>query len=431
MAEATTGAAPRGHYGWVVVGITFLTLLAAAGVRASAGVLIVPLEQEFGWDRATISAAISLNLLLYGLIGPFGAALVEKVGLRRIMVLALVLTAIGPFLSLFMTRSWQLVLLQGLVVGTGTGLIALTLGAVVVNRWFAERRGLAMGLLTASTATGQLVFLPMLASLVESHGWRWAAGAVAAVAAAMVPVVLLFMRNRPSDLGLRPYGETGAATAAPAGGGNALALAVGTLSEGVRTRNFWLLAASFFICGASTNGLIGTHLIAACMDQGIPEVGGASLLAAMGCFDLVGTTLSGWLSDRFNNRVLLFWYYGLRGLSLIFLPYAFGLSLFDFSLAGLSLFAMFYGLDWIATVPPTVRLTADIYGKQKAGIMFGWIVAGHQVGAAFAAAGAGLLRADLGRYLEAFMIAGLLCLVASVVVLAIGRRRATPALAAA
>jgi len=415
----------RLHYGWIVAGVTFLTLLASAGIRATPGILIIPLEKEFGWTRATVSFAVSINILLYGLFGPFAAALMDRVGVRRVMMASLGLVAAGVGLTTVMRASWQLVLLWGVVVGLGTGTMALVLGAYIANRWFAERRGIVMGLLTASTATGQLLFLPFLASLVVTSGWRSAVLVVAGVALLMVPLVYIFMRNDPSDVGLRPVGAT--ADAAPvSSGANPAAAALAALREGFRSRDFWLLAGSFFICGASTNGLIGTHLIPASMEHGIPEVTAAGLLAAMGVFDLIGTTVSGWLSDRWDNRYLLCWYYGLRGLSLLFLPYALGTQFL-----GLAAFAVFYGLDWVATVPPTVRLTADIFGRQKVGVMYGWISAGHQLGAATAAFGAGAVRSWLGSYQVAFMTSGLLCLIASGLVIRIGQasgglRRARP-----
>jgi len=405
------------HYAWVVAAITFLTLLVAAGLRSTPGVLIVPLEAEFGWSRATISFAVGLNIFLYGLIGPFAAAVMDRFGLRRTMLGALALIAAGVALTPLMTRPWQLVMLWGVVVGIGSGSTALVLGATVVARWFATRRGLVMGVLTASTATGQLIFLPVLASLAESYGWRSVSLTVAGVAIALFPVVGLVMRDRPEDIGLRRYGAAADESPALATRGNPVARAFMALRDGLRSRDFWLLAGSFFICGASTNGLIGTHLIPACLDHGIPPVAGASLLAAMGIFDLVGTTLSGWLSDRWSNRGLLAWYYGLRGLSLIYLPFA-----FDVSFYGLSLFAVFYGLDWIATVPPTIRLATRAFGNEQGPIMFGWIAAAHQLGAALAAFAAGALRVELGTYLQAFMLSGLLCLGAALMVLFIGGR---------
>src|ERR1700730_13767102 len=404
------------HYAWIVAGVTFLTLLVAAGLRAPPGVLIVPLETEFGWSRATISFAIGLNIFLYGLIGPFAAAMMDRFGLRGTMLAALVCIASGVALTPLMTRSWQLIVLWGLVVGTGSGATALVLGATVVARWFAVRRGLVIGVLTASTATGQLIFLPALASLVENFGWRAVSLTVAGIALALVPVVALLMRDRPRDIGLAPYGAADNRQPVASVRGNAAATALLALRDGLRSRDFWLLCGSFFICGASTNGLIGTHLIPACLDHGIPQVTSATLLAAMGVFDLVGTTLSGWLSDRWSNRGLLAWYYGLRGLSLIYLPFAFDLSFY-----GLSLFAVFYGLDWIATVPPTIRLATRAFGNAQGPIMFGWIAAAPPLGAALAAFAAGALRVELGTYLQAFMLSGLLCLVAALMVLFIGR----------
>ena len=413
-----TAPGRRLHYAWIVAGVTFLTLLATAGIRSAPGVLIVPFEQDFGWSRATISVAISINLVLYGLTGPFAAALLDRIGIRATMMLALTLLAAGVSLTTLMTAPWQLVLLWGVVVGGATGMTALALGATVVNRWFSTRRGLVMGMLTASTATGQLLFLPLMASIVERYGWRTAVIGIAAVALVVVPLVGLLMRDQPSDVGRAPYGDDGPVRPLSRSTANPAGVALRALARGVRSGDFWLLAGGFFICGVSTNGLIGTHLISACIDHGIPEVRAASLLAVMGVFDLVGTTASGWLSDRFDSRYLLFWYYGLRGLSLIYLPYAFDLSFY-----GLPVFAVFYGLDWIATVPPTVRLTANVFGKENVGVVFGWIAAAHQLGAATAAFGAGAIRTATGDYLGAFVIAGGLCVLAALMSLAVGRRR--------
>ena len=412
----------RVHYGWIVAAVTFLVLLAAAGIRSTPGVLIVPLEQEFGWNRVTISLAVSINLFLYGLCGPFAAALMDRFGMRRVMLTSLLMVATAISLTTVMQASWQLDLLWGLIVGLGTGSTAFALGAMVANRWFVQRRGLVMGLLTASGATGQLLFLPLLASLVVAFGWRAAVLLVAGVALLVAPLVAVFMRGDPREVGLRPFG---AASTAPAPEshrttGNPFAAAVGTLTSSLRSRDFLLLTGSYFICGASTNGLIGTHLIPASMEHGIPEVTAAVFLAAIGLFDLIGAMLSGWLSDRFDNRRLLCWYYSLRGLSLLFLPYAYGSGYF-----GLALFVVFYGLDWVATVPPTVRLAADIFGKQRVGMVFGWISVSHQLGAASIAFGAGALRTWFGDYQIAFMTSGLLCLIAAGLVVRIGRS-ATP-----
>jgi sugar phosphate permease len=404
----------RLHYGWVVVAVTFLVLLIGAGIRATPGVLIVPLEREFGWSDATISSAIAINILLYGLMGPFAVAIIERFGLRRTVCVALSLLTVGVGLTSLMRAPWQLMLLWGIVVGSGTGMIALVLGATIAQRWFVRNRGLVLGLLTASSATGQLIFLPLLASLAEHVGWRAVSLTVAGVALALIPVVALFMRDRPADIGVPPFGAT-AIEPAVVHTQNPAVRALLALRDGIKSRDFWLLAGSFFVCGASTNGLIGTHLIPACSDHGIPEVGAAGLLALMGVFDFIGTTGSGWLTDRVDARLLLFFYYGLRGLSLLFLPFS-----FDYSVYGLSMFAVFYGLDWIATVPPTVRLAAKSFGKENAALMFGWIAAVHQVGGASAAFAAGYIRTETGTYLGAFIASGLICLLAAVMVCFIG-----------
>jgi sugar phosphate permease len=405
----------RLHYAWIVAAVTFLTLICTAGVRSMPGVLIVPLEQQFGWSRATISLAVSLNLLLYGLCGPFAAALMDRYGLRRVMTVALATVAVAVALTTRMQEAWQLYLLWGGMVGAATGATASVLAAVVANRWFTARKGLVVGVLTASNATGQLIFLPLLSSLVVTLGWRVAAATVAVVILLVLVPVALLMRDRPRDLDLLPYGATGSEeiTAPPA---NPFKAALGGLALGMRTPDFWLLAGSFYICGASTNGLIGTHLIPASMEHGIPEVQAASMLAVIGIFDVIGTTISGWLSDRVDNRWLLCWYYTFRGLSLLFLPYALGSSFLY-----LAVFVVFYGLDWVATVPPTVRLATEIFGKARMGVVYGWIFAAHQLGAATAAFGAGALHTWLGDYQVAFLTSGVLCLLAAGMVIRIGR----------
>jgi MFS family permease len=403
------------HYGWVTVAVTFLTALITAGTVGAPGVFIVPLQQEFGWSTAEISSALSIRFILFGLMAPFAAALMNRYGLRNVTLSALLIVGCALVSSLKMTQVWQLMLLWGVVIGIGTGMTALVLGATVATRWFTARRGLVVGILTASVATGQLLFLPLLASVTEKMGWRIAVSLICVMLALAALAVLLVMRDRPGDVGLRPFGDEGKEPLQPpaSGSGPIVTAALGTLRDAAQTKVFWILFATFFICGASTNGLIQVHLIPMCLDFGIPQVQAASLLAAMGVFDLFGTMFSGWLSDRYDNRWLLFWYYGLRGLSLLMLPFT------DFSFYGLSLFAMFYGLDWIATVPPTVRLTAQRFGPERANLVFGWIFTGHQLGAAFAAFGAGLSRTVLATYLPAFFLAGALCVVAALIALSI------------
>jgi len=401
------------HYAWIVALVTFVVMLITSGVRATPGLFMVPLEAEFGWSRAVISASIAVNIALFGLIGPFAASVMDRWGLRRVVLAAIALMATAVAVSTRMTSEWQFFLLWGVLVGAGTGVTAMVLAAVVATRWFDERRGLVMGMLSAANATGQLVFLPMLARVVEGSNWRSAALIVAAAAAVVFVLVWVFMRDRPSDVGLTPYGR--AADAPPAAPAKSMA-PLPALALASRTRAFWVLAGTFFICGASTNGLIGTHLISACHDVGIPAMRSTQLLALMGIFDILGTTASGWLTDRYSARHLLFAYYSLRGLSLLFLP----ATLLEGGM-GLGVFAVFYGLDWIATVPPTVKLTTEAFGRENTGVIYGWIGASHQLGASMAAFGAGAIRTELGDYRVAFLIAGVLCLIAGASFLVAGR----------
>ena len=409
------------NYAFVVVGVIFLALLAAAGLRATPGVLILPLEEAFGWDRSTISLSAGIGIFLYGMVGPFAAALMASFGLRRTVLCALALMSASTAASLFMSEPWQLILSWGVFSGIGSGAVAIVLGATVVNRWFVTNRGLMMGLLTASTATGTLIFLPLLAWLAQLGGWQPVVMTVSIAAAAMIPLVWLLVPERPSSIGLVPYGTPPGTVPADPQRTGLLSAAFGSLGRAARTRTFWYLFATFWVCGFTTNGLVGTHLIALCGDMGIPEVNAAGLLALMGIFDLVGTTLSGWLTDRFDPRKLLFVYYGLRGLSLIYLPYS------DFSFYSLSIFAVFYGLDWIATVPPTLRLATEAFGERDAPVVFGWIAAGHQIGAATAAFLGGVMREQQGDYLGMFIMAGMTGLVAAGISLAIRRGPATSA----
>ncbi len=406
-------AARNLHYGWVVAITTFLTMLATAGAMGSAGVMIQPLHREFGWDIADISSAMAVRLLLFGLLAPFAAAFMNHFGIRQVVTTALALILGGIVVSLFMTEVWQLVALWGIVIGVGTGMTAMVLGATVASRWFSQRRGLVMGMLSASNATGQLVFLPLLADLSETYGWRTALALTAfAISAAMI-LVLALMRDHPADVGLPAYGET-TVSRPPKQDHKLLTTLISpiiTLKSASASGTFWVLFGTFFVCGLSTNGLIQTHWISICGDFGMAPLAAASTLAVLGIFDFFGTIMSGWLSDRYDNRILLFWYYGLRGLSLIYL------SVSGFSFYELSAFAVFYGLDWIATVPPTVKLAADKFGREKAGMVFGWVFTGHQLGAATAAYGAGYLKSGFNTYMPALQIAGVMCMIAAVSVL--------------
>ena len=424
---AAVMAARRLYYGWVVAGATFLVMLATAGAMGAPGVIMLPLEKEFGWSAADISSALALRIALYGLIAPFAAAFINRFGVRPVVTTAVAMICLGILASLAMTEVWQLVALWGVIVGVGTGLVALVLGATVATRWFVGRRGLVVGMLTASNATGQLIFLPLLAKLTQDYGWRSALAFVIAMLLVAGVVALLTLRDRPADVGLAPYGATAIEPppkqVLPLGAMMASPLRV--LYEVRSSRTFWILFATFFICGLSTNGLIQTHWVSLCGDYGVAPVAAAGALAAIGAFDFVGTILSGWLSDRYDNRWLLFVYYGLRGLSLILLPFT------GFSVIGLSAFAVFYGLDWVATVPPTVRMTAERFGAEKANLTFGWIFTAHMLGAAAAALGGGISRTEFLTYLPSLYVAGVACVVAAGLVLTLARPRPRQAAVAA
>uniref|UniRef100_A0A7C3A702 MFS transporter n=1 Tax=Thermorudis sp. TaxID=1969470 RepID=A0A7C3A702_9BACT len=399
------------YYGWIVVAVTFATLLISAGVRSAPGVFIHPLEVDphLRWSRDAISLAVSIGLVLYGLAGPFGGRLMDRFGPTRVALAGLALMAASTATTAAVSHLWQLHLLWGVLSGVGTGLVAMVLGATVANRWFVARRGLVMGIFGAAASAGQLVFLPLLMWLVVAVGWRSASLALAGLAAAALIPVALLMRDDPADLGLRPYGAS-----ASAGGGAPPAPTSGVMRRAVATPEFWLLAGSFFVCGATSNGLIGTHFIPHSIDHGIPEVTAAGALALMGAMNFVGTIASGWLTDRFDPRKLLACYYSFRGLSLFLLPFV-----TDFS--GLAVFAVVFGLDYIATVPPTVALAADRFGRQHVGTVFGWVFFAHQVGAGLAAYLGGVTRVALGDYQLAFLAAGALALMGGAMALRISR----------
>lgn len=418
---------PPVHYGWIVVWLTFFTILITAGIRSMMGVIMVPLEQEFAWSRSAISFAFALNLAIYGLAGPFMAAAMHRFGVRRIMVYGLILLVAGISVSLTITQIWQFHLIWGLVIGIGSGIFQTVLSATVANLWFEKQRGMVMGLLMAASAAGQMVFLPLLSYIIQTVSWRFALAVFVVLGIVMVPVVAIWMRDRPSDKGLLPYGESGGLpgleepkkTVAAAG-------ALSTLREGFRSVPFWLLAASFLLCGATTSGLIGTHFIPASIQYGIPQVGAASLFAFMGMFNIVGTMISGWLSDKFDNRWLLCWYYGVRSLLLFLLPVAFDLQSYGL----LIVFAIFYGLDWIATGPPIVRLASDYFGKERGTVIYGWIFAFHQLGSGLAAFMAGYLYDRYNSYTYSFIGAALFSIISVLFVLGIRKKEHANAAAA-
>ncbi|CAN5631020.1 MFS transporter [soil metagenome] len=418
MAIDTPVRTRRIHPAWIVAIVAFLALVGAAGFRAAPSVLMLPLEDEFGWSRTQLSLAVTVNLLLYGLMAPFAAALMARFGLRKVTSVALLLVASGAAFSIFATEPWMLVLTWGVLIGLGTGSMALVFAATVADQWFVKSRGLVVGILTAGSATGQLAFLPFIALLVEQQGWRQASLLVAGGALLVVPLVLIFLRNHPVDIGMTPYGAPDTYVYEPPARGNAVKLALGTLRRAAKVRTFWALVAGFAICGATTNGLIGTHFIPSAHDHGMPETTAAGLLAVVGVFDIVGTIASGWLTDRVNPRILLAAYYAFRGLGLLVLPFLLSATVEP----PIIIFVVIYGLDWVATVPPTVALCREIFGKDGP-IVFGWVFAAHQVGAAIAATVAGVVRDQTGEYSAAWFGAAGLCLVAAVVSASIARKK--------
>ena len=403
------------HPAWIVAAITFGTLFASAGFRSAPSVLILPLEEEFGWRRDVISAAIAINVLLFGLTAPFAAALMDRFTIRKVVMSALSVISLGALLTIWMNQSWHLLLLWGVVVGIGTGSMALVFAATIANRWFVKKRGLVIGVLTAAGASGQLVFLPTLANLAQDPGWRASSLMISIAAFLMVPLIYFFLKEDPQSINTTPYGAESDWQPPMLEKGKAAKVAIDALKDASKVRNFWYLVGSFFVCGLSTSGLIGTHFIPAAHDHGMSQVTAASLLALIGVFDVVGTITSGYLTDRIDPRKLLFFYYSLRGLSLFLLP-----SIL-FSTVELStlVFVIFYGLDWIATVPPTVMLCRQVLGPEKGAIIYGWVFAAHQIGGSIAAFGAAVLRIKFGDYAAAFYITGVLCLITSYFVLQI------------
>jgi MFS family permease len=409
----------RLHPAWVVAGITFLTLIASAGTRSAPSVLIVPLEESFGWGRDEISFAIAVNVLLFGLVAPFAAALMERFGIKKVVMTALSVVGTGSALTIFIQKPWQLVALWGVVVGIGTGSMALVFAASIANRWFVKNRGLVIGGLTAATATGQLIFLPGLSTLAINIGWQSVSIAVSLSCFVMVPIIGLFMYERPSSAGVTPYGAPLDWVEPIQNKQNAGRVAIDSLKQAMKVRNFWYLAGSFFVCGLSTNGLIGTHFIPAAHDHGMMEVAAASLLALVGVFDVIGTLFSGWLTDRIDPKKLLFFYYLLRGVSLFLLPSI----LFSTIHPSTLVFVIFYGLDWVATVPPTILLCRTVLGPERATVVYGWVFAAHQIGGSIAAFGAGIARVKFGDYSLAFYTSGFLCVITAMAVLKINYKK--------
>ena len=409
------------HPGWIAVTVTFFTLMASAGYRSAPSVLIVPLEDAFGWSRSQISLAVSINVLLFGLVAPFAAALMERFTVRKVVMSALTVVAISSTSTIFMTQPWHLWALWGIGVGVGTGSMALVFAATIANRWFVARKGIVIGALTAATASGQLVFLPMLSHFAITYGWKSVSLTVGTAAALVIPLIFFFLKEKPEALGMTPYGAPSDWQPPAPNEFSAGRIAIDTLKVASKSRDFWILFGTFLVCGLSTNGLIGTHFIPAAHDHGMVETVAASLLALIGLFDVIGTLFSGYLTDRMDPRKLLFFYYGLRGISLFLLPSI----LFSTMHPSTLVFIIFYGLDWVATVPPTLVLCRLVMGNQRSAVVYGWVFVGHQIGASIAALGAAVLRVKLGDYAVAFYISATMCLVAAFAVLQIAKGKTT------
>ena len=409
------------HPGWIAVTVTFFTLMASAGYRSAPSVLIVPLEDAFGWSRSQISLAVSINVLLFGLVAPFAAALMERFTVRKVVMSALALVSLSATSTIFMTQPWHLWALWGIGVGVGAGSMALVFAATIANRWFIARKGIVVGALTAATASGQLVFLPMLSHFAINYGWKSVSLTVGGAAALIIPFIFFFLKEKPELMGMRPYGAPDDWQPPAPNELSAGRIAIDTLKVSSKSKDFWILFGTFLVCGLSTNGLIGTHFIPAAHDHGMGETVAAGLLALVGVFDVIGTIFSGWLTDRMDPRRLLFFYYGLRGLSLFLLPSI----LFSTMHPSTLVFIIFYGLDWVATVPPTLMLCRIVMGNQRSAVVYGWVFVGHQVGASIAAIGAAVLRVKMGDYAVAFYISATMCLVAALAVLQIAKGKTT------
>jgi MFS family permease len=407
------------HPGWIAATVTFFTLMATAGFRSAPSVLIIPLEEAFGWSRSQVAFAVSINVLLFGLVAPFAAALMERFTVRKVVMSALMVVAISSSSTIFMTQPWHLWALWGIGVGTGAGSMALVFAATIANRWFVAKKGIVVGALTAATATGQLIFLPLLSHFAVTYGWKSVSLTVGGASALVVPFIYFFLKEKPESLGITPYGAPDDWQPTAPHDMSAGKLAIDTAVQSSKSRDFWILFGTFFVCGLSTNGLIGTHFIPAAHDHGMPTTVAASLLALIGVFDVIGTIFSGYLTDRIDPRKLLFFYYGLRGLSLFLLPSILYSTLHPSTLV----FVIFYGLDWVATVPPTIVLCRHVLGPQRATVVYGWVFVGHQIGASVAAIGAAVLRVKLGDYAISFYISATMCLVAALAVLQIAKTK--------
>lgn len=407
--------AGRVHRAWWVTAGAAAAVLTAGAFTTVSGLLVAPLHREFGWPRGTIGIAVSVNMVLYGLAAPFGAALADRCGLRRVAGWALALLAGGAALTALASQVWQLVVGWGLLVGSGAGALSMAFAATVAGRWFVRRRGLATGVLTAATVLGQFAFLPVVSWIVDEQGHRTALTVLAVAAVAVVPVVWALLRDHPADAGVAPLGAR-EFVPGPEPVPGAARRSVGVLLHAARARPFWLLAGVFAVCGASTNGVMWSHFTPAAHDHGMPATTASSLLALVGAFNVAGTVGSGWFTDRFDARRLLVVFFVLRGASLTLLP----LLLAEDVHGSLVAFVVVFGLLDVATVPPVIALCREHYGAGAA-VVFGWVNVAHQLGAGALALLGGAMRDVLGSYDVMWVGTGALCAVAALFPMALRR----------
>jgi len=397
-------------YGWVVVAVTAIIVLVTAGVRSAPGAFLLSMTGEPGWSTASVSFAAAAGLIVFGLAGPISGWMMGRIGVKNVVLVSLVVTGTSLVAASFSREIWQLTLLFGLLSGLGTGLVASVLGPTVATRWFVKDRGLVVGIFGASNSAGQLVFFPLLTGLAIAVGWRTGAVILGALSLLLLVPAALWLKDDPADVGVRARGAVDGDVA------HVRPPDRGVMRGAVRTSDFWFLAGTFFICGATSNGLVGQHFIPHAVDHGFTPVAASSALAVMGVFNFIGTIASGWLTDRVDPRKLLLVYYAFRGVSLLFLP-------FIHDTMSIAAFAILFGLDYIATVPPTVALVADRFGQHNVGVVYGWVFASHMVGAAIAAWVAGIVRENVGDYAAAFVAAGWIAIIAGFAALAIRRKR--------
>ncbi|EHM25492.1 major facilitator superfamily permease [Streptomyces sp. W007] len=394
----------------VVAGAAIVT---AGAFTTVPGLLVTPLHENYAWDRGQIALAASVNMILFGLTAPFAAALMDRVGIRRVVVGALLLVSAGALLTSFMSQPWQLVAYWGVLIGLGSGCLTMTFAASITADWFDKRRGLVTGALSSSSHLGQLIFLPLLAWSVDRFDWRPPVVTLAFVALAVAALVFLLLRDHPADVGAKPYGAT-EFVPKPDRVPGAARRTIAVLVAALRTGPFWLLAGMFVICGASTNGIMWSNWAPAAHDHGMAVTAAASMLSLIGIFSALGAIFSGWLTDRFDPRRLLTVYFAIRALTLLALPLVFTSTVTVLMIA----FVVVYGLVDVATVPPVIELSRRVYGEDGP-IVFGWANSAHQLGAGASAFLGATARDLFGTYDVVWTALSVACVVAALMALVV------------